>query len=361
MNTQALKAGGFQRAQRQRVFLKLAIQGPSGAGKTYSALRMAFGISDKIACIDTENDSASLYADIGKDGIGAYDVLTVQPPFHPKKYIEGIRQAVDAGYEVLIIDSFSHAWKELLDMKTSIDQAGGNSFTNWAKIKPIADELKTAIVQSRIHVIACMRAKDEYVLQQDDKGKSAPKKVGMGPIQEPGVEYEFTTVFDVAMNHDASASKDRTGLFGDEIERITEEHGRRLIAWLSSASTPTPAPTQAAQPAAAPKSATPASNGHTSTAKEAWNTFAEFAVRLGIPDEKVRDPQWLLRARVQLLPENKKSLKQFTPSDVAILTQCLVHYSADLESPPLPDQDIFDIDGATLQELTERSKTLITA
>ena len=72
----------------------------------------------------------------------------------------------------------------------------------------------------------------DYILETNDKGKQVPKKVGLAPIMRDGVEYEFTTVLDLDMHHQALVSKDRTGLFGDELFLITEETGERFMKWL---------------------------------------------------------------------------------------------------------------------------------
>ena len=227
----------FQRAERQRVWLKMAVTGPSGSGKTYGALRMGFGLGKKIALIDTENGSGSLYADLGE-----YDVMEIEAPFTVAKYAAAIKDAVAAGYDVLIIDSLSHAWTGdggLMDQKTARDARGGNSFTNWGEIGKIYEQFKTALLQSPIHIIGTMRSKQDYVIETDTRGKSTPRKVGMAPIQREGFEYEFTTVFDVDMTHTSATSKDRTGLFTDEIGQLSEDHGRRLSAWLAGGAAPT--------------------------------------------------------------------------------------------------------------------------
>lgn len=223
---------GFTKAERKRVYLKLAITGPSGSGKTMSALRLAFGLGSKIALIDTENGSASLYADKGD-----YDVMEIGAPFTVQKYIEGIHAAQKAGYDVLIIDSLTHEWAGdggLLDQKSAKDARGGNHFSNWAEISKAHESLKSSLLQTPLHLICTIRSKQEYVQEQDDKGKSVVRKVGLAPVQREGMEYEFTTVFDVDMAHNALASKDRTGLFDGEVSRITEEHGARLNEWLLS-------------------------------------------------------------------------------------------------------------------------------
>jgi len=223
---------GFKKASRKRVYLKIGVTGPSGAGKSYSSLKLAEGLANggTIAAIDTENGSMSLY-----DNLTDFDVLDLSPPFEPKKYIQAIRDAENAGYTVLIVDSFSHAWKYLLSKKEDLDRRGGqgqnNKFANWGPVKAEADELKDAILQSKLHVICCMRSKTEY---EQSGGKVT--KLGTAAVQEPDVEYEFTTVFDVDMAHKAMTSKDRTGCFGGDAFKIGVNTGQVFLKWLDSAS-----------------------------------------------------------------------------------------------------------------------------
>jgi len=223
----------FKKAERTQQKLKIAITGPSGSGKTYSALRLAVGIGKKIALIDTENESASLYSDRFD-----FDVAKISPPYTTEKYSKAIFEAINAGYECLIIDSISHAWASqggLLDQKQQLDDRGGkNRFTNWASITKKQERFVGDMSHADIHMICTMRSKQDYILQDVD-GKSTPKKVGMAPIQRDGMEYEFTTVFDIAMNHEAEVSKDRTGIWGDQFFMITEETGKTFINWLGQA------------------------------------------------------------------------------------------------------------------------------
>lgn len=226
----------FRKATREKVFLKLAVTGPSGSGKTYSSLRLARGLvgpTGKIALIDTENRSASLYADRFD-----FDTLDIAPPFDNEKFIEGVNAAVEAGYGAIVIDSASHFWEGILDYKDKLDQRGGNSYTNWKIAGDKFGGIVKAVLQSPTHVICCMRSKMDYVQEKDDRGKTQIKKVGLAPIMRDGIEYEFTTVFDVALNHQAVVSKDRSGLFVDKIFMITEETGAQLEAWRMSGGEP---------------------------------------------------------------------------------------------------------------------------
>ena len=220
----------FTKAQRTGSYIKLAITGPSGSGKTYSSLRLARGLSPtgKIALIDTENNSSSLYASDFE-----FEVASVEAPFEISKLVNLTKYVLQGDYEVLIIDSASHFWDGVLEYKSSLDKRGGNSFANWNTANEHYKLMLRAILFSKIHVIVCMRSKMEYILQENDRGKQVPQKVGMAPIMRDGVEYEFTAVFDLDMHHQSQTSKDRTNLFGDRIFQITEDTGAQIMRWLS--------------------------------------------------------------------------------------------------------------------------------
>lgn len=222
----------FKKAEKKKSKLKLAISGPSGSGKTMSALRLAKGIGGKVAVIDTENESASLYSDRFE-----FDTASLFPPYTTEKYLAAMQGAVDAGYDVIVIDSISHQWAGdggILSRKEQMDARGGNSFTNWGKMSPEQEKFKSAILHCPVHLIVTMRSKQDYVMTENDKGKQMPKKVGLAPVQREGMEYEFTTVFDVAMNHETAVSKDRTDIFKDTFFQISEETGKTLAKWLDT-------------------------------------------------------------------------------------------------------------------------------
>jgi hypothetical protein len=229
----------FQKATRHKVFLKLAITGPPGSVKTLSAILLAIGLANggKIALVDSENKSASIYSDRYK-----FDVLDLSPPFSEEKFIQAIEAAVSEGYAVLIIDSLSHAWLEILEFKAGLDAKGGNSYTNWSKAGAKFNKLMAAILQSQIHIICCLRSKMDYILEANDRGKMVPRKVGLAPIMRDGIEYDFSIVFEGDLDHFVSVSKDRTGLFVDQRFQVTEETGRKLLDWRNSASEADPEP-----------------------------------------------------------------------------------------------------------------------
>lgn len=237
----------FRRAQRQQAKLRLALVGPAGSGKTYSALRIATGLvqalndttSGHIAMIDTERGSGELYSDHFD-----YDIARLDPPFDPKRYIERIRAAQDAGYAVLIIDSLSHAWAGpggLIDIKDNIAKTckGTNEFTAWRYVTPQHNKLLDTILSCSCHVIATMRTKTAYEVTLNENGKTKPVKLGLAPIQRDGIEYEFTVVLDLSIDgHVATSSKDRTGLFDGKFFTPDEETGQALAAWLQSGQDP---------------------------------------------------------------------------------------------------------------------------
>jgi len=224
----------FEKAIRRKVKLKLALTGPSGSGKTYSALSLAKGIGGKIALIDTENQSASLYSSLVD-----FDTACIKSPFTPEAYIEAIKEAEKLGYDVMIIDSITHEWNgkggvlEILENVTkSITK--GNSYMAWSHVTPRHNAFIQAILQSNMHIIVTMRSKQDFVLVEKN-GKQVPQKVGLAPIQRDGFEYEMTTVFDISIDgHIATASKDRTNLFDKYAEKITEETGEMFNKWLVS-------------------------------------------------------------------------------------------------------------------------------
>lgn len=223
----------FKKAERKRIFVKMALCGVSGSGKTYSALLLAQGLGGKIAMIDTENGSGELYSDLCE-----YDAAQLEPPFSPMKFINAIKEAEAEGYNVLIIDSLSHAWSgqggilEMVDKKSATSRSG-NIFTAWRDVTPEHNKLVDAILQCRMHVIVCMRSKTAYEMQENEKGKKTPVKVGLAPIQRDGMEYEFTIVFDIDREkHYALASKDRTGLFEKTIDVITPATGELIRKWV---------------------------------------------------------------------------------------------------------------------------------
>jgi len=221
----------LQTAARKRAKIKMALQGPSGSGKTYSSLLIAIGLCNdwsRVAVVDTENHSADLYAQLG-----AYQVLPLSAPFSPERYIQAIQTCEQAGMEVIILDSVTHEWENLIDTHASMS---GNSFTNWGKITPRHNAFIQRILQSTCHIICTVRTKQDYTLVERN-GRMLPEKVGLKSVQRDGLEYEFTLTFDLDIKNNATASKDRTGLFyGKPEQRLSVETGKLIKDWCETGS-----------------------------------------------------------------------------------------------------------------------------
>lgn len=219
----------LQNAERKRVKLRLNIASPSGFGKSIGSLLIAFGITgnwQKIAVIDTENDSASLYSHLGD-----FKTISLTPPYTPDRYIEAIKICEDAGIEVIIIDSITHIWKGqggILEYQNSL----GGRYQDWAKATPLYQRWLTAILQSKSHVITTNRKKQGYNMITEGN-KTKVEKAGLDDEIRDGYEYEMTVALEIVNDkHLARASKDRTGLFVDKPEFvITVETGKTILKW----------------------------------------------------------------------------------------------------------------------------------
>ena len=220
----------FRKAEKKQAKLRLAICGPSGSGKTYSSLLLAKGLGGKVAVLDTENGSGDLYSNLFD-----YDIVSMEPPFYPDKYVKVIKEAEQCGYNVLIIDSLSHAWSgEGGCMDMHANSKNKNSYVAWREVTPSHNSLVNAIIQSKIHIICTMRSKTAYELIDSGDGKKRPCKIGLAPEQRSGMEYEFTVVLDVDVEkHMASSTKDRTGLFNGKNFVINEKTGEDILDWLN--------------------------------------------------------------------------------------------------------------------------------
>lgn len=209
----------FQKASKKQVKARIAIDGPSGSGKTFTALTAATALADsgKIAVIDTEHGSASLYSDAF-----AFDVLELAN-FSPETYTHAIHAAERAGYAVIVIDSLSHAWEgeggalDLADDATR-RQKTPNSYTAWKEVTPIHRKMVDAILSSPAHIVATMRSKMDYVQEKDANGRTTIRKIGLAPVQRAGMEYEFTLVGDMDLDHTIVISKSRCPALADAVQ-----------------------------------------------------------------------------------------------------------------------------------------------
>lgn len=223
----------LKQSKRQQVKLRLGLSGASGFGKTKSALLLAYGMTQdwgKIAVIDTENSYASLYSDLG-----SYNVLDLQAPYSPERYIQAIELCEKSGIEVIIIDSASHEWNGSGGCLEIHEKLGGR-FQDWAQVTPRNQAFINKILQSSCHIITTTRRKMDYSLDIGSNGKTKVVKHGTKEITRDGFEYELTINFELVNdNHLAKASKDRTGLFMNKPEfLITSQTGKMILDWCNT-------------------------------------------------------------------------------------------------------------------------------
>lgn len=225
----------FQKATRQAIKLRLALEGVSGSGKTYTALEIASAFGDKILVLDTENGSANRYA----GGKIEFWSENIEPPFRPAKLIELIEAAEAEGFDVVIVDSLTHFWRGkggILDMVEDVKAANrkkgnANGYTAWKNGNDYFLEMLEKIIRCKIHIICTMRSKAEYLQTEDDKGRKRIEKMGTAPEVRDGLEYEFDVVFDLDLNHDATISKSRCSDLPTLIRRPDRRLGEQLKAW----------------------------------------------------------------------------------------------------------------------------------
>jgi hypothetical protein len=237
---------GFQvkKATREKIYTKTAIMAPSGGGKTYSALRLATGMAEEIEKETGKKASILMANSEQKRGYYyanefTYDIVDIDAPHEPEKYVELIDFAVQEGYDILILDSTSHEW-EGKGGCLEIHQKAGGRYQDWAKVTPRHERFINAIADSKIHIIATMRGKDQYVMTQSENknGNQSTKveKVGVGAKQRDGFEYEFTCTFLLDQKtNTAEPFKDNTHIFENEpAVKLTEEHGKKIIKWANT-------------------------------------------------------------------------------------------------------------------------------
>lgn len=234
----------IRKAARQKAKLRIGLSGPSGSGKTLSALLIAKGITqgrlEKVTLIDTENGSGDLYSHIGD-----YNIIPIEAPYTPEKYVEAIQACEKAGMEVVIIDSVSHEWDGkggLLEANELLGQTKfkGNNWAAWSVTTPRHQKFIESITSAKMHVITTARSKTDTIQTEDKK----IKKVGLKEIQREGFEYELTLNFNIDRDkHYAVASKDRTGIFSEMDPFIIDETtGQKLLEWSESGVEPTTPP-----------------------------------------------------------------------------------------------------------------------
>lgn len=222
----------FKPATREASFARIALSGPSGSGKTYTALALATALSERVAVIDTERGSASKYV-----GLNGWAFDTVQPDsYSPLSLVELLGMAAGAEYGCVVIDSLSHYWMGVDGMLEQADRRakGGNSFSGWKEVRPEERRMIDALVSYPGHVVATMRSKTEFVIEENDRGKKVPRKVGLKPEQRDGVEYEFDLVGDLDHDNTLTVVKSRIHTLARAVVPMPgEELAIQIRDWLS--------------------------------------------------------------------------------------------------------------------------------
>lgn len=223
-------APAVRRGQKAR----LAVAGPSGAGKTWTSLTLAAILGDTTLVIDTERGSSALYADDF-----TFEVIEWVPPFDPRELAQVLSDHAGS-YDVIVIDSLSHFWEGEGGTRDIVDAAAararGNSYAGWAEGTPAQNRMVAAILNAPCHVLCTMRSKTEYVLEERG-GKQVPRKVGMAPIQRPGLEFEFTVTVDLDRDHLLTVDKSRCAAVADRSFKAgdVDKFGSALREWLDGA------------------------------------------------------------------------------------------------------------------------------
>ncbi|MEX3655280.1 ATP-binding protein [Mycolicibacterium fortuitum] len=222
----------FKPATREASYARIALSGPSGAGKTYTALALATALADKVAVIDTERGSASKYV-----GLNGWRFDTVQPDgFSPLSLVELLGLAAGGEYGCVVVDSLSHYWMGVDGMLEQADRRakGGNSFSGWKEVRPEERRMIDALVAYPGHVIVTMRSKTEFVIEENDRGKKVPRKVGLKPEQRDGIEYEFDVVGDLDHDNTLTVVKSRIHTLAKAVVPMPgEEFAHQIRDWLS--------------------------------------------------------------------------------------------------------------------------------
>ncbi len=349
----------FKKAVKEQLKLRLAIDGPSGAGKTFTSLIAATAIGGRILVIDSERGKSRLYAD--KFNFDIYEL----EDFAPATYVKVIHAAEAAGYDVIVIDSLSHAWSgkggalEMVDNAAARSQSR-NSYTAWREVTPQHNAMVDAMLMSPAHIIVTMRTKTEYVLEEDDKGKKVPRKIGMAPIQRDGLEYEFDVVGDMDHEKRFIVSKTRyDAIDGAVVKKPDAKWFGQIVAWLNDGSTPSAAPEAETTAAAAPAATTsaPAAAGRQDrrvAAKDAQDLGEAKARVLRLLASKFGDDKPAKALAIKTWLGAEKPWKDLTLDDVLKIESNLMlpsedpagqtidgtaEHVPDDEAPPWPEEE----------------------
>lgn len=224
----------FNKATKKQAKLRLALEGPAGFGKTFTALTLGTLMGKRTAFVDTEAGSASKYAHLFD-----FDVIEIGPPFHPHRAVEAIEAAVEAGYDTVIVDSLSHFWQGEGGLLQIVDEVSrtkyrGDSHRAWKEGGEIEQDLINAILRSPIHVIGAMRTKRDYVRSTEENGKTKIRAAGTKTIQREEFDFEFDLVGRFEVPSVLTIMKTRVDTLPPEtvIDKPGADLAATLLAWL---------------------------------------------------------------------------------------------------------------------------------
>ncbi|MFV8250275.1 hypothetical protein [Bdellovibrio bacteriovorus] len=302
----------FSPAVRQQVKLTIGITGPSGAGKTYGSLLMAQSIAagQRFGVVCAENGKAAAYAKEFQ-----FDIMVISPPYTTEKYIEAIRE-LERRYPVGVLDGISPAWNGdggILNQKEQLmlTSRNTNQLSPWTTLTPKQEAFKAALLNPKIHLISTIRAKQEYAMELRN-GKQVPVKVGMGPVQREGIEYEFAMFFEVDLDHNTRATKDITRLFNGFYGPITAKTGQLLLDWAMDGEAapvvPAQVVTQATTPVqrAQPATVTPSA---ASAQEDRLNRLAAATDHMSLPETRVTFGRYVGKRFADLTTENLEAIR----------------------------------------------------
>lgn len=184
----------IEQASREGAKVVIGLAGVSGSGKTYTALQLAYGLAKgnagKIGFLDTENRRGRLYSDILPNG-AKFNIGDLVAPFSPQRYMDAIAAFEQAGCEVLVIDSGSHEWEGPGGCE-DIAHEGNPKQARWNKAKREHKRFVTAMLQSSMHIILCLRAREKVKIERGERGESVFIPLGLQPITEKNLMFEMT-------------------------------------------------------------------------------------------------------------------------------------------------------------------------
>ncbi len=270
-----------RQATKQQLKARVALDGPSGSGKTWSSLEWATVLADggRILVVDTEHGSAALYADHF-----TFETIPWAPPYSPQELADTLKDAARGGYSVVVVDSLSHFWEgeggtlDLVD--AAAQKAKGNTWAGWKTGTPALRYLIDVVLASPFHVLATMRSKTEWILEKDPRtGKEKPVRVGMAPVMRAGVEYEFTLVADLDLEHRMMITKSRCSALADQMIQPGRagDAAETFLSWLRSGEeAPTvPMPEPERSVADAKRAVLDLCGGDRDVARRAWDQFGD--------------------------------------------------------------------------------------